>query len=80
MNINQYGVYISNITMEQITNNPLEEIEIRIQNLQSVIDVISYELNLLLLEKKRLSEIIPIGFIIKWNNEKKTTRKYTSHN
>lgn len=61
--------------MEHIELNPIEEIDVRIANMQSIIDVISYELNLLLLEKKRLSERYKIGFIINWHNEKKTTRK-----
>jgi hypothetical protein len=50
--------------MEHIELNPIEEIDVRIANMQSIIDVISYELNLLLLEKKRLSERYKIGFII----------------
>lgn len=61
--------------MKEIENNPIEEIDIRIANLQAVIDVVSFELNHLLLEKKRLSEKRQIWFIINWWDDNKRLRK-----
>ena len=65
--------------MEQQT--PLEELEIRIDNLIQCQQAIEQELAMLLQEKEKLITRIPIGFKL-WqhNDEKKTWDKRTSHN
>jgi hypothetical protein len=54
--------------MKEIENTPLEELQIRAQNLQSVLDVIQWELECVLKEIETLTKRTPIGF--KFSKEK----------
>lgn len=60
--------------MKSVENDPLEELEVRIQNMRTVIEAAEMELWVLLREQEKLTNRNPIGFIINQWDGKKTSR------
>ena len=52
--------------------SPLEELEVRIQNMETAIQIAQMELNVLLKQKKDMTDRKRIGFIIPKKDERKT--------
>ena len=58
--------------MKEIENNPLEELHIRAENLQTVIQIAEMELECILRDIEKLTKRNPIGFRLNNKNENTT--------